>query len=410
MNDRQANFPFTKVEIKSGRILFPIEWASKDRKRIKHYTQPDVMCYYARYHNNGVNHGRAVGERVVEPLGKDPVSAYTRYIQLDQDFERVQRGLAPVNVPSDRENNPHRPDRNIISCAAKFQNDLVAESKKPRAIESYMGRVRNFLRFFEGREKHIDDITEEDIRDFLRWAQNPKHIRPRKGGHTNNTQRNHLRDIGIFLRRFGVEMPLKTKFWPKAVPKPKRKYSVGSVNEMLRGSKTEDEKDFVHFLLNTGFRDDEIAHAQYSDIDFRKGSINVYAKPEYNWTPKNNKSRGQDIDLTPKFLKRMKARKERHGAKSSDLIFPNKAGNPNQRSIRIIQRLIERAGLEEKASLHMFRKTFVTMVANKRGLEQARIWAGHEDVETTQKYLAADEMSTPQSRAIMEEIFSAIGD
>jgi integrase len=69
-----------------------------------------------------------------------------------------------------------------------------------------------------------------------------------------------------------------------------------------------------------------------------------------------------------------------------------------------------RAGLDERASLHMFRKTFVTLVVNKRGLEQGRIWAGHEKVETTQAYIAADEMTTEQSRAVMEEIFSAVGD
>jgi integrase len=406
MNDRENKFPFVSVEMKSGRILFPVEWKNKER-RVKQYAQADVMGFYARYQNNGINAGRPIGDRVSEPLGKDAVAAYTRFLQLDQDFERVQRGLVPINVPADTSKS-FKPERNLISCAAKFENDLRAESKKPRAIESYMGRVRNFLRFFEGRQKYIDAITEDDIRDFLRWAQNPKHIKQRSGGHSNNTLHNHLRDIGIFMRRFGVEMPLKTKFWPKKVPKPKRKYSVNSVNEMLRAAETEDERDFVHFLLNTGFRDEEITHAQYGDIDFRKGSINVYAKPEYSWTPKNNKSREQDIDLTPKFLQRMKGRKERYGAKASDLIFPNTKGRPDDHAIRVIQKLIKRAELEEKASLHSFRKTFVTMVANKRGLEQARIWAGHEDVETTQKYLAPDEMSTAQSQAIMEEIFSSV--
>ena len=77
MNDPQANFPFTNVEIRAGRILFPIEWATKDHSQVKQYTQPDVMCYYARYHNNGINPGRALGDRVMEPLGKDPVAAYT---------------------------------------------------------------------------------------------------------------------------------------------------------------------------------------------------------------------------------------------------------------------------------------------------------------------------------------------
>lgn len=408
MNDRDANFPFVPVEIRNARILFPIEWSSR-RRKIQQFHQEDVMGYYARYQNNGVNPGRAIGDRVVEPLGKDAVSAYTRFLQLDQDFERIQRGLAPINVPTDTVR-AFRPERNITSCAAKFENDLKAEGKKRRAVESYARRIGNFLRFFEGREKVIDTITEDDIREFLVWL--PKNIERRigTGGSINNTLRNHLRDVGIFMRRFNLPMPLQTKFWPKAVPKPKRKYSIHSVNAMLQAARTEDEKDLVHFLLNTGFRDEEVAHAQYKDIDFKRGTINVYPKPEFNWTPKNNKSRERDIDLAPKFMKRMKERKERKNGKSSDLIFPTENKKVNQKLIRILQRLIQRSGLEEKASLHQFRKTFVTMVADKRGLEQARIWAGHEDVATTQKYLAADALSPHESRAVMEEIFSAVGD
>lgn len=52
--------------------------------------------------------------------------------------------------------------------------------------------------------------------------------------------------------------------------------------------------------------------------------------------------------------------------------------------------IVNRAGLGESVGLHQFRKTFVAMIANKRGLEQARIWAGHEDTETRPKYLAED--------------------
>jgi integrase len=104
---------------------------------------------------------------------------------------------------------------------------------------------------------------------------------------------------------------------------------------------------------------------------------------------------------------------ERYKAKNNDLIFPNTLGKPylNEGLLNVIRRLIKRAELEDRASLHMFRKTFGTMVANKRGLEQARIWLGHEDVQTTQAYLAADEWTSPEeSRAQQQEIFSAVGD
>ena len=408
MSDREAAFPYVSVEVKSGRIPFPIEWANA-RRQVRQFQRDEVMGFYARYTNNGINAKHPIGKRVLDPLGKDPFAAYTRFLQIDQDFERIERGLAPINVPADSAKN-YKPERSIVTCAAKFGNDLKAEGKKRRAVESYIGRIQSFLRFFEGREKMIDDVTEDDIREFLLWL--PKNIERRigSGGSINNTLRNHLRDIGIFMRRFNVAMPLHWRFWPKAVPKPKRKYSIHSVNAMLKVAETEDENDLVHFLLNTGFRDEEVAHAQYQDIDFKRGTINVHPKPEYDWTPKNNKSREQDIDLTSRFLTRMKARMKRYGAKPSDLTFPTRNSKVNQKLIRVLQRLIKRAGLEERASLHQFRKTFVTMIADKRGLEQARIWAGHEDVETTQKYLAADALTSQGSKAVMEEIFSAVAD
>jgi hypothetical protein len=51
------------------------------------------------------------------------------------------------------------------------------------------------------------------------------------------------------------------------------------------------------------------------------------------------------------------------------------------------------------------------MVANARGLEQARIWLGHDDIATTQAYLAADEWTSAEdSRAKQQAIFEAVGD
>jgi len=418
MNDRPNSFPYVAAEVKAGRILFPIEWASKDR-RVTQYKQNDVMGFYARYHNNGVNQSKPVGTRVSEPLGRDPMSALTRFLQIDQDFERIQRGLAPINVPTDTKKT-FRPERSLVDCVAKWEADLIAEGKKPRTVTDYVGRVKHLLRFFEGRTKMIDDVSDDDLRQFLVWT--TKNIKQRKGagGSFNNTQRNILRDVGILMRRNGVEMPLKTKFWPKEVPKAKRKYSVVSINEMLQAASGErsdrihftadDDKDLLLFLLNTGFRAQEAAHAQYKDIDFQRGTINVYNKPEFDWRPKDNESREKDIELSTRFLARMKNRKERLKGKSTDLIFPNRDGRPHKKMIRVIQRLVKRAGLDGKAGMHMIRKTFGTMVANKRGLELARIWLGHEDVQTTQDYLAADELSTKESRALTEEMFSGVGD
>jgi integrase len=425
INKREFGFPYASVEFKRNAIKFPIEWKRKDGKRVigLHEFEPDaVMGFYARFQNNGVNRKEALGKRLMQPLGKDPVAAYMEFQRIDQDFERIERGLSPVNVPSDSPD--AAPKLTLTQAVAKFERDLTAEGKKKRAVESYVGRVGNFLRFFAKRpEIQLGRINADDIRNFLVWLPNNIQRRPGSGGHINNTQRNHLRDAKIMFTRYGVQFPLENKFWPKEIEKRKRKYSIDSIKAMLAACKRErhdnnhwseqDERDLIHFLLNTGFRDEEVAHAQYGDINFKKGSINVYAKPEYNWSPKDNESREQDIDLSPSFLKKMKARKERYNTKNTDLIFPNTLGKPylNEGLLNVIRRLTEEARLEEKASLHQFRRTFGTMVANARGLEQARIWLGHDDIATTQAYLAADEWTSAEdSRAKQQAIFEAVGD
>jgi len=414
INRADLGFPYAKLEIKRNAFKLPVEWNGS-------VFEPDsIMGFYMRYRNNGADQSEPIGKRVVKPLGKDPVAAYTQFINFEADFERVSRGLAPIQQAPETNGDQ---GLSLVQAVAKWKHDLTAENKKPRTVTDYMSRVQHLVNYFDGRNVSLKQITADDMRKFLLWLQKNIERRPGSEGNINNTLRNILRDVKILMKRFGVEMPLENKYWPKAMPKRKRKYSVLSIKAMLKvvgkglhnnnSWSGEDERDLVHFLLNTGFRDEEVAHADYSWINFQKGTINVYAQPKYNWTPKDNESRSQDIDLSDKFLQRMKARMERNKAKNSDLIFPNTLGKPylNEGLLNVIRRLIKRAELEDRASLHMFRKTFGTMVANKRGLEQARIWLGHEDVQTTQAYLAADEWTSPEeSRAQQQEIFSAVGD
>jgi integrase len=421
INRKDLRFPYAPVQFKKNAVKFPILWTPKRGGELE-FDKDSVMGFYARFQNNGVLHSEALNKRIMHPLGKDVVAAYIQFQNLDQDFERIERGLMPVNIPTDVQAPLSK--YSLVQAAAKYKQDLTAESKEAQTIHSYMAHINNFIRFYESRPNLLlNDITADDLRNFLLWLPKNIRLRPGSGGHINNTLRNHLRDIKIMMSRFGISFPLEKKYWPKEVPKRKRKYSIDSIKAMLkacdrpeRGSckwASEDERDLIHFLVNTGFRDREVAHAQYGDINFKKGSINVYAKPEFKWKPKDKESRQQDIDLSPRFLQRIKDRKKRYHATDKDLIFPNSSNRPHMNGVLldVVRRLIKYAGLEEKAGLHIFRKTFGTMIANARGLEQARIWLGHEDVATTQDYLAADEWTSDEdSMAKQQVIFDAIGD
>jgi len=393
VNDGTPRFPFLPVEIKKQAISFPV--FKRSRGQIIATFEPDkVIGFYCRYPDDG--------RRRVEPLGKDPIAAYSQYLQIEQDFSRKQLGLLPVNKP--RVPKVSKSSRNIRNCAAEFKAEMVTRRLRPRTIESYSASIENFLAsYLKG---SIDEVDRKDILRFLDWMR--QNLDKRKFGQQSNTYRNRLKDVTVFFNRFGVKMPLAKKEWPKATKRNPDKYRLETINRMLDVA-DEDEKDLIQFFLSTGFRDEEAAYCKYSDFNFHDGSINAHDKPEFDWSVKDHEQRSQDIVLRSKFLKRMRARRTRHKA-ADGLIFPNAAGKPNMHLIRIVQRVAKRAGITERIGLHKFRRSFGTMVAKHYGLQQARIWLGHSDISTTQKYLAAEELTTEQSRKAVNAMFSGVGD
>jgi integrase/recombinase XerD len=421
VNDGTGKFPFVKVEIKRNAIKLPVEVDGKV------YMDDALLGFYARYPHvvgNCLFPG-CTGKvsRHVQSLGKDHVEAFAQYQRIERDFSRVREGKLPVE-----EVKATKKGRSIEEIVSEFEETIKNKQRKRRTIESYMKSLDQFQTFCASANvKTVDQIDKNTMLRFVGWME--KNLETRSAGHPNNTYRNKLKDIRVFLIDAGIGMPLKPKDWPKAVKARKEKYSVESVKSMLNAADkvrrhdnnswtAEDDKDLVHFLLKTGFRDDEIAHAQYSDINFHNGTVNVTAKPrgsfpgypEITWTPKNSSAREKDIVVDDAFLKRVQNRKERYAAKSNSLIFPNAKGKPNNHLIRVIQRLAKEAGIEGRIGLHKFRKTFATMVAKEEGIEAARILLGHEDVATTQRYLAADEVAPEQDRKTVKRRFADFGD
>ena len=421
VNRGKDDFPFANVEIKRNAIKLPVEYQGKT------FEPEAILGFYARYPHVVGNclfpgcTGKVA--RHIESLGKDHTEAFTKYQRIERDFSRVREGKLPVDAPKSS-----LKGRSLEELISGFEQELKNKQRKVRTVESYMKSLDQFQTFCASAGiKTVEQVDKGAMLRFVGWLE--KNLETRSGGHPNNTYRNKLKDVRVFLIDVGVGMPLKPKDWPKEVRARKEKYSVDAIKKMLSAAddverhdnnlwSAEDDKDLIHFLLKTGFRDDEIAHAQYSDVNFKNGTVNVTAKPrgsfpghpELSWTPKNNSAREKDIVIDEALLKRLEKRKTRYDAKSSNLIFPNKVGKPNNHLIRVIQRLAKEAGVEGRIGMHKFRKTFATMVAREEGIEAARVLLGHEDIVTTQRYLAADEIAPEQDRKVVKKRFANFGD
>jgi integrase len=386
VNDGTKSFPFISARIGRRGIVLPVEVRGR-------FFEPDsIIGFYARYPANG--------KRKIEPLGKDAVDAYAQFQRIEQDFARNQKGLLPLNG-----HEPQTEGHALKKSIQEFKDDNRSRGLKYRTLETYDKSVDDFGKSCS--KKTLEQVTRQDILSFIDWMR--ANYTTRQFGQPHNTYRNRLKDITVFFNHFGVPMPLRKREWPKSTKKNPDKYSLDTVNKMLEVA-NEDEKDLISFFLYTGFRDEEAIYAKYSDIDFVKGTINVHDKPEFGWTVKDHEQRPKDIILPEKFVKRMKKREARYNAKPDDLIFPAECGKPNQHLIYVPQDVAKRAGIQERITLHKFRRTFGTIVAKQFGIGTAKEWLGHSDIATTQKYLAADEMVTEQSRKAVNQMYRKIGD
>jgi hypothetical protein len=290
VNDGTGKFPQVPCEIHRKAILLPVERKTDGR----FFALVDIIGFYARYSENG--------KRKLKPLGKDAVAAYTQFLQTEQNYARVSRGLLPLE-PEPRK----QPARDIRTCAQKYESDLVTRGISSRSIAKYIPPIKDFVALYTQKKTSIDEVTKDDVMDYLAWMQ--KNLTRRKGD-PQHTYRNRVQYVNALLAHFNIKPPMRMRDIKKPVKIRPWKYSDDVMN-LLLSKATQDQKDLIQFMLNTGFRDEEASFVHWSDIDLKAGSINVYPKPQYanryglddrGWRPKNGASREQDIVLSPKFV------------------------------------------------------------------------------------------------------------
>jgi integrase len=199
---------------------------------------------------------------------------------------------------------------------------------------------------------------------------------------------------------------------PKVVKKKPKKYDQPTIDTLLDKADAE-EKDYLEFLLWSGFRDEEVQYLQFSDLNFRNSTVMVQAKPQFGWKPKDYEER--EITLPTAVMKRMKERMARgrqysnglRKAEDNDLVFPNGTGRPDSHLIYRLHTVAEKAGLNlvGKRAGHMFRKTAGSRVAKQEGLPAAMEFLGHSNIETTALYLAADTSGQTKKRQSADEMY-----
>jgi integrase len=373
-----------------------------------------------QFHKNGrpiLPQGRVTDYKIRKggkflSAGPDLDAAVTR---LRQEEALLSGDVVPaqLSIPGQRVR--------IADAVQEYKSEIQTLDKSPATILMYSNALDGFTTACK--KIYLDELERKDILAYIQWMRD--NLQERVAGGQNRTLRNRLTYLGVFLAKQGVKLAKERNkngtsdpgllFYedrPKVTKKKPKKYDQATIDQLIQASDI-DQKDYLMFLLWSGFRDEEVQYLQFNDFDWKKNTVTVHAKPAFGWRPKDAEER--TVQLPGEVCKMMKARMARpqdyiggnRKPADTDLVFPNGDGRPDSHLIYRLHAVAKKAGLNLKGQRagHMFRKTAGSRIAKKLGLRAAMDFLGHSDVQTTALYLAADDMGSKKSRQAFEEMF-----
>jgi integrase len=290
-------------------------------------------------------------------------------------------------------------------------------TKAPKSIQGYKHNLNLFQQSCE--KEYLDEVNADVLRNFIMFMRD-------KRDYTERTKFNVLCSVDTFLRakpweRKGV---LDRNEWPRFVKKKARAFGEDELKRLFK-SATPEEWILFQFLLSTGFREQEVSHAAYSDVNYNANTVSVTSKPKYKFEPKDKEERSVRI---PTHL--TIALKERQRKNPRDFfIFPGADRKKVEgHLLRVLKDRALKSGLncghcDGKVRkkivpcsthavcthwvLHRFRKTFATRwYLQCKDIRKVKTLLGHSETRTTEEYLEDVMLETDETATEVEQAFA----
>jgi integrase/recombinase XerD len=241
--------------------------------------------------------------------------------------------------------------------------------------------IRYYLRFVERFAKHFgkspDKLGPEHLRTYQAYLLKERKLCP-------GTVENHVAALRFFFIRTLHRHEFR-QFLP--YPKVRRKLpnilSREEVAHLIDASNDLFQRTLLMVLYGTGMRRTEIARLKLADIDSQRMIIHVV-------NGKGGKDR--DLPLSPALLETLRA--HWRWLKPRTYLFPSRLHRDAEQPItdKIVWRACAEArkwaGIQKKVSPHLIRHSWAThLLEAGTDLRIIQLLLGHEDLETTARYL-----------------------
>lgn len=239
--------------------------------------------------------------------------------------------------------------------------------------------------FFGQIRKNYREVTKDDIKVYLAWRM--QHVKP-------NTLLNTKRNLSSFFGWLHEEGYISTNPVKKGGMRidevcqirltPEEEVRVRDVEKSVK------EQAIVDFLFSTGVRVGELAAMNISDVDFARRSVTFRGE-------KGNCSfRTVLLDAAAKkhLEDYLRTRTDDNPALFvTDRLYNGQPRRMRDHGIETVTKAVgRRAGLDKTLTVHVFRRTFATRLADKQcPREVIQMLMGHKKAETTDRYMGKSE-------------------
>ncbi len=258
--------------------------------------------------------------------------------------------------------------KDLPSALKKLETELKLRGFSKQTSKMYLFYNRKFLEYIK---KPPEDVTEDDIKDFLAY----------------NISDQSLSNASIALIKASLKF-LYTEMLGKNIakiktPKAQKKLPVvlsrKEIKDLIANTVNQKHRLLIELLYSTGLRLSECINLKYSDLDL----------DEYiGWVRMGKGAKDRIFIISEIFKKDLLDYMEKTGSKSEGYIFTVNGRKMSPRGIQYaIKVSAKRAGIEKDVHVHTLRHSFAThLLENGVDIRKIQKLLGHSNLQTTQIY------------------------